>query len=68
MLILYTQKPAGTKLLEIHGNIYKARCTECETVFDNLSTSLPKELIRCLPVTPWRVRILSGLANSTICA
>ncbi len=40
-------KAGSTKLLEIHGNIYKARCTECETVFDNLSTSLPKELIRC---------------------
>lgn len=40
-------KAGSTKLLEIHGNIYKARCTECETVFDNLYTSLPDDLIRC---------------------
>lgn len=40
-------KAGSAKLLEIHGNIYKARCTACETVFDNLRTSLPEDLIRC---------------------
>ena len=40
-------KAGSTKLLEIHGNIYKARCTVCETVFENLHTSLPDDLIRC---------------------
>ena len=40
-------KAGSTKLLEIHGNIYQARCTVCDAVFDNLYTSLPDDLIHC---------------------
>ncbi|MBE7437084.1 MAG: NAD-dependent deacylase [Spirochaetales bacterium] len=40
---------AGTQaLLEIHGNIWKARCTVCAHVFDELRNPLPfPELPRC---------------------
>lgn len=43
---LHTQA-GSTKLLEIHGNIRKARCTICDRVFENASLNLPEELIRC---------------------
>lgn len=40
-------KAGSVNVLEIHGNIHKARCTKCRTVFDNTYTELPENLVTC---------------------
>ena len=40
-------KAGSTKLIEIHGNIYKARCTACYTIFDTTHSTLPETLVLC---------------------
>ncbi len=40
-------RAGNRKLLEIHGNINQARCTKCQTVFDNPHFTLPENLIAC---------------------
>lgn len=40
-------KAGSANVLEIHGNINKARCTACDTVFDYSCLTLPEHLISC---------------------
>jgi NAD-dependent deacetylase len=40
-------KAGSKKMLEIHGNIEKARCTKCHKIFDNVYTQLPETLVLC---------------------
>lgn len=35
------------KMLEIHGNIRQARCTQCALIFENPYTQIPETLVLC---------------------